>query len=123
LIQPNPNRILGYAILLYSYPYVNNFLHEAASPNSADSNKIISPDSAYFISTIQGHAYTVRCLGILKGEPKETEVFGILGLPDSVWVADSQKYKVLYYFIESLDDYNSVEIDITSKKVNGFEWD
>ncbi len=59
----------------------------------------------------------------LKGEPKETEVFGILGLPDSVWVADSQKYKVLYYFIESLDDYNSVEIDITSKKVNGFEWD
>ena len=60
---------------------------------------------------------------LLKGEPKETEVFGILGLPDSVWVADSQKYKVLYYFIESLDDYNSVEIDITSKKVNGFEWD
>ena len=50
-------------------------------------------------------------------------MFGILGLPDSVWVADSQKYKVLYYFIESLDDYNSVEIDITSKKVNGFEWD
>jgi len=38
---------------------------------------------------------------LLKGEPKETEVFGILGLPDSVWVADSQKYKVLYYFIES----------------------
>ena len=59
----------------------------------------------------------------LKGEPKETEVFGILGLPDSVWVADSQKYKVLYYFIESLDDYNSVELDITSKRVNGFEWD
>ena len=59
----------------------------------------------------------------LKEEPKETEVFRILGLPDSVWVTDSQKYKVLYYFIESLDDYNSVEIDITSKKVNGFEWD
>ena len=59
----------------------------------------------------------------LKEEPKETEVFEILGLPDSVWVADSQKYKVFYYFIESLDDYNSVEIDITSRKVNGFEWD
>jgi len=59
----------------------------------------------------------------LKEEPKETEVFRILGLPDSVWVADFQKYKVLYYFIESLDDYNSVEIDNTSKKVNGFEWD
>jgi len=59
----------------------------------------------------------------VKEEPKETEVFEILGLPDSVWVADSQKYKVLYYFIESLDDYNSVEIDITSKKVNGFDWD
>ena len=59
----------------------------------------------------------------LKEKPKETEVLGILGLPDSVWVSDSQKYKVLYYFIESLDDFNSVEIDINSKKVNGFEWD
>ena len=59
----------------------------------------------------------------LKEEPKETEVFGILVLPDSVWVADSQQYKVFYYFIESLDDYNSVEIDINLKKVNGFEWD
>ena len=59
----------------------------------------------------------------LKEEPKEAEVFGILGLPDSVWVADSRKYKVLNYFIESLDDFNSVEIDINSKKVNSFEWD
>jgi len=59
----------------------------------------------------------------LEEKPKETEVFEFLGLPDSVWVADSQKYKILYYFIESLNDYNSVEIDITSKKVDGFEWD
>jgi len=50
-------------------------------------------------------------------------VFDLLGLPDSVWISDNEKYKILYYYVEFLDDYNSVEININTLKVNGFEWD
>jgi len=59
----------------------------------------------------------------LKQKPEESEVFDLLGLPDSVWTSDDQKYKVLYYYVEFLDDYNSVEINVKSMTVNSFEWD
>ena len=59
----------------------------------------------------------------LKQNPEESEVFDLLGLPDSVWTSDDQKYKVLYYYVEFLDDYNSVEINVKSMTVNSFEWD
>ena len=59
----------------------------------------------------------------LKHEPVESEVFDLLGLPDSVWISDNEKYKILYYYVEFLDDYNSVEINVNTMKVNGFEWD
>ena len=59
----------------------------------------------------------------LKQNPAEPEVFDLLGLPDSVWISDNQKYKILYYYVEFLDDYNSVEINVNTMKVDGFEWD
>ncbi len=59
----------------------------------------------------------------LKKKPVESEVFDLLGLPDSVWISDNEKYKILYYYVEFLDDYNSVEINVNTMKVNGFEWD
>tara|TARA_B110000014_G_C19961279_1_gene497517 strand:+ start:384 stop:719 length:336 start_codon:yes stop_codon:yes gene_type:complete len=59
----------------------------------------------------------------LKQNPAEPEVFDLLGLPDSVWIPDNQKYKILYYYVEFLDDYNSIEINVNTMKVNGFEWD
>jgi len=59
----------------------------------------------------------------LKHKPVESEVFDLLGLPDSVWISDNEKYKILYYYIEFLDDYNSVEINVNTMKVNSFEWD
>lgn len=59
----------------------------------------------------------------LKQKPLEDEVFDLLGLPDSVWISDNDKYKILYYYVEFLDDYNSVEINVNTLKVNGFEWD
>jgi|TARA_B110000438_G_scaffold280127_1_gene305101 hypothetical protein len=59
----------------------------------------------------------------LKKQPHESEVFDLLGLPDSVWIPDNQMYKILYYYVDKLDDYNSVEIDVNNMKVNGFEWD
>ncbi len=59
----------------------------------------------------------------LNQKPVEPEVFELLGLPDSVWVSDDEKYKILYYYIEFLDDYNSVEINVKTMKVSSFEWD
>ena len=47
----------------------------------------------------------------------------MLGPPDSVWTDEKMEFKMLYYFLPELQDYNSVEIDLTTGKTAGFEWD
>ncbi len=59
----------------------------------------------------------------LKNNPAETDVLSTLGQPDSVFMDFDQTYRVYYYFIPKLNDYNSIEIDIRTGQVTGFEWD
>ncbi len=59
----------------------------------------------------------------LNVHPSKREVLNTLGQPDSVWVDDQQQIEILYYFIPRLQDYNSVELDMKTKSVTGFEWD
>ena len=59
----------------------------------------------------------------LKENPSELIVIEKLGPPDSVWVSDEEPYYVLYYFKKEIFDYNSIELDIVSRYVTGYEWD
>lgn len=59
----------------------------------------------------------------LKAHPSESDVLSTLGPPDSVYNDFDQTYKILYYFIPKLNDYNSIEIDAGTGRVSGFEWD
>tara|TARA_B100000315_G_C14049704_1_gene351330 strand:- start:95 stop:430 length:336 start_codon:yes stop_codon:yes gene_type:complete len=59
----------------------------------------------------------------LKRNPTENEVNRMFGEPDSTWVDEYDEYKILYYFVPDLQDYNSIEIEIKTGRVSGFEWD
>jgi len=45
------------------------------------------------------------------------------GAPDSVWVEEDSTYQVWYYYRPEYQDYNSIEIQLPSHRVTGFEWD
>jgi hypothetical protein len=59
----------------------------------------------------------------LEKYPSEKLVLDRLGPADSIWVDEKKEFKILYYFIADLQDYNSVEIDLTTGNATGFEWD
>ena len=59
----------------------------------------------------------------LKKNPSEDEVLKYFGDPDSSWVDEYDKFKILYYYIPEYQDYNFIEIDLKSGDVSGFEWD
>ena len=59
----------------------------------------------------------------LKKNPSEGEVLKYFGDPDSSWVDENNKFKILYYYIPEYQDYNFIEIDLKSGAVSGFEWD
>ena len=59
----------------------------------------------------------------LKKNPSEGEVLKYFGDPDSSWVDEYDKFKILYYYIPEYQDYNFIEIDLKSGAVSGFEWD
>ena len=59
----------------------------------------------------------------LKKHPTEGEVLKYFGDPDSSWVDEYDKFKILYYYIPEYQDYNFIEIDLKSGAVSGFEWD
>ena len=59
----------------------------------------------------------------LKKNPSESEVLKYFGDPDSSWVDENDKFKILYYYIPEYLDYNFIEIDLKSGDVSGFEWD
>ena len=59
----------------------------------------------------------------LREKPLENDVLETLGLPDSVWVDEKTDFRVLYYYVPDIQDYNSVEVDQRTRLVLGFEWD
>lgn len=59
----------------------------------------------------------------LKTNPSEKDVLNELGAPDSVWVEEDSTYQVWYYYRPEYQDYNSIEIQLPSHRVTGFEWD
>lgn len=59
----------------------------------------------------------------LRDNPAEKDVIDTFGLPDSVWLDDSESTKFLYYFISEMQDYNTIEINTKIDSVSGFEWD
>ncbi|MCK5330671.1 MAG: hypothetical protein KAK01_04615 [Candidatus Marinimicrobia bacterium] len=59
----------------------------------------------------------------LKNNPAESDVLTTLGEPDSVFMDFDQTCRILYYFIPKLSDYNSIEINVETGQVSGFEWD
>ena len=62
-------------------------------------------------------------MGIPKKNPSEDKVLKYFGDPDSSWVDEYDKFKILYYYIPEYQDYNFIEIDLKSGAVSGFEWD
>ncbi len=55
--------------------------------------------------------------------PQEAEVLETLGLPDSLWIDETSDFRILYYFVPEIQDYNSIEVDQRTGFVLGFEWD
>ena len=59
----------------------------------------------------------------LRNKPAESLVLENIGLPDSVWRSDNDSTKFLYYYIDSIQDYNIIEVNSFNNLVTGFEWD
>ena len=59
----------------------------------------------------------------LRTKPTEVEVLETFGLPDSVWLDDLESTKFIYYFVDMIQDYNTIEISTKTDSVSGFEWD
>ena len=59
----------------------------------------------------------------LKEAPSENDVLITFGKPDSTWVDEDGQVKIWYYYINEIQDYNSIELDPATGKVIGFEWD
>lgn len=59
----------------------------------------------------------------LNEKPSEKDVLSMFGAPDSVWIEEDQNYKIFYYYIPEIRDYNSIEMDVKTQRVSGFEWD
>jgi hypothetical protein len=59
----------------------------------------------------------------LRTKPSEVEVLETFGLPDSVWLDDLESTKFIYYFVDMIQDYNTIEISTKTDSVSGFEWD
>lgn len=71
----------------------------------------------------EGQINSYDIFKFLKNKPARSEVINYLGIPDSVWVNDDQTTMVWYFFVEELNDFNAVEINIKTSRVTGFEWD
>jgi len=69
------------------------------------------------------HKSSMVAWEFLKRNPSEGEVLKYFGDPDSSWIDEYDKNKILYYYIPKYQDYNFIEIDIKSGDVSGFEWD
>ena len=72
---------------------------------------------------IQWHNSDYTVWKFLEKHPSEKLVIETLGPADSVWIDEKMEFKVLYYFIQNLQDYNTVEINLTTGNTTGFEWD
>jgi len=59
----------------------------------------------------------------LRKNPQESDVLETLGYPDSIWIDENSDFRILYYFVPDIQDYNSVEVDQRTGLVLGFEWD
>ena len=59
----------------------------------------------------------------LRNKPAESLVLENIGLPDSVWLDDLESTKFIYYFVDMIQDYNTIEISTRTDSVSGFEWD
>ena len=51
------------------------------------------------------------------------EVLESFGLPDAVWLDDLESTKFIYYFVDMIQDYYTIEISTKTDSVSGFEWD
>ncbi len=92
-------------------------LSGCSSPPSSPVDNGISSDLP------QGHESDYTVWTFLEKYPSEKLVVETLGPPDSVWIDEKMEFKMLYYFLPELQDYNSIEINLNTGKTAGFEWD
>ncbi|NQV38665.1 MAG: hypothetical protein HQ509_11760 [Candidatus Marinimicrobia bacterium] len=83
-------------------------LEETIGDNTALTQGLMTPYDVYLF---------------LKDSPSEKEIIYTFGYPDSTWLDEEGQVKVWYYFLEEVQDYNSIELDPVTGKVIGFEWD
>ena len=88
-------------------------------PPTKLSNPELDQETLFSLGYISGY----EIWEFLRDGPSENEVIETFGLPDSVWLDDSESTKFLYYFISEIQDYNTIEISAKSDSVSGFEWD
>ena len=82
----------------------------------SEDNKVSDPYQRWLMNEYDIWQY-------LKNNPAESDVLTTLGEPDSVFMDFDQTCRILYYFIPKLNDYNSIEINVETGQVSGFEWD
>ena len=88
-------------------------------PPTKLSNPELDQETLFSLGYISGY----EIWEFLRDGQSENEVIETFGLPDSVWLDDSESTKFLYYFISEIQDYNTIEISAKSDSVSGFEWD
>ena len=112
--------------LLYYFPIILFFFESCRSPTLKPENeqKILEDIISFEMDDTQ-HSLRPAMVTweFLKKNPSENEVLKYLGNPDSSWVDEYDKFKILYYYIPEYQDYNFIEIDLKSGNVSGFEWD
>ena len=112
--------------LLYYFSIILFFFGSCTLPTLKPENekKIIEDiDPFEMIHSQQSLKSSMVAWEFLKKNPSEGEVLKYFGNPDSSWVDEYDKFKILYYYISEYQDYNFIEIDLKSGNVSGFEWD
>ena len=71
----------------------------------------------------QGHESDYTVWTFLENYPSDKLLVETLVSPDSVWIDEKMEFKMLYYFLPELQDYNSIEINLKTGKTAAFEWD
>ena len=112
--------------LLYYFPIILFFFGSCRSPTLKPENeqKIIEDIISFEMDDAQ-HSLRPAMVAweFFEKNPSENEVLKYLGNPDSSWVDEYDKFKILYFYIPEYQDYNFIEIDLKSGNVSGFEWD
>ena len=111
----------GFSLIVSSSYIFNDIVDKDSDINHP--TKKMRPDLIQETIYSKGYLSEYDIWEFLRTKPSEVEVLETFGLPDSVWLDDLESTKFIYYFVDMIQDYNTIEISTKTDSVSGFEWD